>query len=384
MIKNHLLAGAAFLALASSQAFGQVKLNEIYVSMTGADTTEFIELKGPAGTSLAGYMVLIVDSDAGTQLGKLDYLYDLSSYSIGTSGYFVLGDAAVLPAPDLVMGTQDKLENGANTFYLVTTSNVAAITALLNTTVATGPNVTSIPTLATIVDAVAVIDLPPSVAPFDEPYDGAAVVGPDGTFLAPGAVRCGDAPFGWNPQLLDFDNILTTGYILPTPGAANPNCSLAVGTSFCPGDGTGTACPCANSSVVGAGEGCLNSLGLGARMSAGGSASISADTVILTGVQMPNSSALYFQGTSQASAGAGTVFGDGLRCAGGSVIRLGTKQNAAGTSQYPAVGDPSITTKGLVVAPGTRTYQIWYRNAAAFCTASTFNLSNGLEVSWAP
>jgi hypothetical protein len=25
---------------------------------------------------------------------------------------------------------------------------------------------------------------------------------------------------------------------------------------------------------------------------------------------------------------------------------------------------------------------VWYRNAAVFCTASTFNLSNGLQVTW--
>jgi hypothetical protein len=27
-------------------------------------------------------------------------------------------------------------------------------------------------------------------------------------------------------------------------------------------------------------------------------------------------------------------------------------------------------------------YQVWYRNAASFCTPSTFNLSNGIEIAW--
>jgi hypothetical protein len=156
------------------------------------------------------------------------------------------------------------------------------------------------------------------------------------------------------------------------------------GNSFCAGDGTGTACPCANASTVGNNEGCLNSLGLGGKIVASGNASIASDTLVLQGTQMPNSSALYFQGTSQAGSGAGTVFGDGLRCAAGSVIRLGTKSNAAGASQYPAAGDPGIATKGLVLAPGVRTYQCWYRNAAAFCTTSTFNLTNGWQTTWAP
>jgi hypothetical protein len=156
--------------------------------------------------------------------------------------------------------------------------------------------------------------------------------------------------------------------------------NLTVGTGFCFGDGTGTACPCANSGT--AGNGCASSVNAaGANLSATGVALVSADTVVLNGTGMPNSSALYFQGTTQVSA----LLGDGLRCAGGTVIRLGTKANLAGASQYPSVGDLSVSQKGLLpVAGGTRTYQVWYRNAATFCTASTFNLSNGLQIAWAP
>jgi hypothetical protein len=78
----------------------------------------------------------------------------------------------------------------------------------------------------------------------------------------------------------------------------------------------------------------------------------------------------------------GAVFGDGLRCAGGTAVRLKTTTNVGGGSQYPQAGDPSVSTKGAVTAPGTRTYQVWYRNSAAFCTPSTFNLTNGVEVAW--
>jgi len=38
----------------------------------------------------------------------------------------------------------------------------------------------------------------------------------------------------------------------------------------------------------------------------------------------------------------------------------------------------------LRAAGDVRRYQVWFRDAAAFCTASTFNLSNGLEASWSP
>ncbi len=159
--------------------------------------------------------------------------------------------------------------------------------------------------------------------------------------------------------------------------------TCAAVTSFCFGDGSGTACPCANAGA--AGNGCASSVNAnGANLTATGTASIGNDTVVLLGSGMPNSSALYFQGTSQLNGGLGNVFGDGLRCAGGSIIRLGTKANQSGASQYPSGADPSVSVRGNDSAGDVRTYQIWYRNAAAFCTAATFNLSNGIQLTWLP
>jgi hypothetical protein len=166
---------------------------------------------------------------------------------------------------------------------------------------------------------------------------------------------------------------------LPSLGAVEVQtpCPPTMGTPYCFGDGTGTACPCGNNGA--AGQGCASSVNAnGALLNATGSASIANDTLVLHGSGMPNSSCLYFQGTTQISA----QFGDGLRCAGGSVIRLGTKTNVSGASQYPAAGDPSVSVRGAVTSPGVRNYQVWYRNAAAFCTPSTFNLSNGVSITW--
>ena len=136
--------------------------------------------------------------------------------------------------------------------------------------------------------------------------------------------------------------------------------------------------------MPGAQQGCASSLGVGAALIATGTASLGSDTVVLRGNSMPNSSALYLQGTAQVSGGAGVTFGDGLRCAGGSIIRLGAKMNVAGESRYPGPGDPPVHVRGLVTAPGDRFYQVWYRNAAAFCTVATFNLTNGARVTWVP
>lgn len=151
------------------------------------------------------------------------------------------------------------------------------------------------------------------------------------------------------------------------------------GIAQCFGDGSAGACPCANTGAVG--NGCANSVHVaGANLAATGIASIAFDSVVLTGSGMPNSSCLYFQGTTAVT----TPFGDGLRCVGGQVIRLGTATNAAGSSQYPAIGQPLVSVRGGVAASDVHVYQAWYRNAATFCTASTFNLSNAFKITWAP
>jgi len=154
-------------------------------------------------------------------------------------------------------------------------------------------------------------------------------------------------------------------------------------TPLCFGDGTGSACPCGNSGAPG--RGCANSVvAAGAGLSAIGVPSITSDTLVLVGSGMPNSSALYFQGSTDVGGGLGVAFGDGLRCAGGSIIRLGTQVNAAGTSRYPEAGDLPVSIRGSNSSGMTRVYQTWYRNAAAFCTSGTFNLTNAVSLTWAP
>ncbi len=170
--------------------------------------------------------------------------------------------------------------------------------------------------------------------------------------------------------------MVTNGCIL-----SNTITSCSTGTAICFGDGSGTPCPCANSG--GTGHGCANSGNPnGALLFANGNASVSADTLVLSGSGMPNAAALYFQGTSAVNGGMGSTFGDGLRCAGGTIIRLGTKTNVGGASQYPQAGDASVSAHGMDSAGDVRIYQAWYRNAAPFCTPSTFNLTNGVQVTW--
>lgn len=155
-------------------------------------------------------------------------------------------------------------------------------------------------------------------------------------------------------------------------------------SAFCFGDGSGSACPCGNASAPGASAGCASSLGYGGRLLAEGPACVTADNMHLVGHDMGNAPALYFQGSLQQSGGAGSSFGDGLLCAGGTIVRLGVQFNVNGSSLHPASGGLPISSAGGVLGGATHTYQAWYRDAVAFCTASNFNLTNGLQVVWAP
>jgi hypothetical protein len=102
---------------------------------------------------------------------------------------------------------------------------------------------------------------------------------------------------------------------------------------------------------------------------------------VLHGAFLPSSPALYFQGTS--SLGAGIAFGDGLRCVGGTITRLGVHASVGGASLHPVGGSASISVAGGVTTAGTtRHYQVLYRNNAAFCTSAAFNLTNAVRVVW--
>ncbi len=184
--------------------------------------------------------------------------------------------------------------------------------------------------------------------------------------------------------VLDACDVLVGGMPDSNGDLVPDTCQSGLVTAFCSGDGTANSCPCGNTGA--SGHGCPSSVfPQGAVLGSSGIARVAFDNLVLLGSAMPNSSALYYQGINQQSGGQGTLFGDGLRCAGGSVIRLGTKSNSGNASQYPSAGDADISVRGAVpAAGGMRTYQVWYRNAATFCTPSTFNLTNGLSVQWIP
>jgi len=170
----------------------------------------------------------------------------------------------------------------------------------------------------------------------------------------------------WNSSGVLYDNI-NLGEAIPEPG-----------TAYCFGDGTGTACPCANSGN--AGEGCANDTGSGGLLTATGSNSIAADDLALEASGLTDGPGLFFQGDNAINGGNGNAFGDGIRCAGGKAIRLEVVFSSGGTSATTV----SIATKGGVVSGDTKRYQLWYRDTVTSPCGTLFNLTNGYEVTHTP
>lgn len=175
-----------------------------------------------------------------------------------------------------------------------------------------------------------------------------------------------------------WDNSFTTLTSCCVPFTVLPS---SVGTPYCSGDGTGTACPCANFGAPGLG--CANgTFPTGCGLMGTGNPSVSQDTLVLhASTSTPGQPGLFFQGDNRIAGGAGTPFGDGLRCAGGSVVRLEVRvANAAGD----APSSVSISARGMVSPGDIKRYQWWYRDPLLSPCGTGFNLSNGLEIVWSP
>ncbi len=165
-----------------------------------------------------------------------------------------------------------------------------------------------------------------------------------------------------------------------TLGPATP------GVEYCAGDGLDplvtTPCPCANPGAIG--NGCASSFNAaGAHLAAHGL--VAHDDVVLDGTGMQASGiCVFLQG--DAIDPSGFVFGDGLTCTGGALLRLRGVALAGGAASFPAAPETvALSARGGVsVGSGAlRSYTVYYRNAAAaFCPPATFNTSSSYRIVW--
>ncbi|MED6335660.1 MAG: hypothetical protein VYE81_09685 [Planctomycetota bacterium] len=147
--------------------------------------------------------------------------------------------------------------------------------------------------------------------------------------------------------------------------------------STCHGDGSAAPCPCGNRSAEGLRRGCTNSLGMGAQILSNVDVAVSTDLLRVFGASLtPDRAALLLAGDASAAA----VFGDGLRCVGGSLLRLGTR---VPRSDGAAIWGPDLGAQGGWSPGDARTLQVLYRDPAGPCAAGS-NLTNALAVTFGP
>src|SRR5262245_6536078 len=115
----------ASIGLAGVACGQSVTISEVFINPPGSDQgQEALEIRGPAGMSLAGYWFLTIDGD-GTAAGVIDQRVDLGSFTLGSNGLLLIRDAAtaLAPAPAAqttvaVFDFTPDIENGSNTYVL--------------------------------------------------------------------------------------------------------------------------------------------------------------------------------------------------------------------------------------------------------------------------
>ena len=181
-----------------------IVLNEVLGSTTGTDS-EYVELFGTPGASLAGLSVIVVESDAGASAGAIDFRADLEAgTALGGNGFFLLANDTAAQtygvAPDAAIG-ENSIENSSYTIALVETASLSGGAV-------TGSEV--------VLDAVGVTD-----GGADDAFAfGAPVVGPDGPFLPAGVGRVedgADTDAAADFEILSFTNASPPN--TPTPAS---------------------------------------------------------------------------------------------------------------------------------------------------------------------
>jgi VCBS repeat-containing protein len=209
-------------------------INEFVGSTTGPDA-EFVELFGAAGASLAGLSLLVIESDAGDDLGRIDARFDLPAGAvIGENGFYLIGNDLVTPsaggAPDALLPA-NFIENSSYTLALVETATAGAVGD------AAGGE--------TVIDAVGVTD----GGEGDAFAYGAPVIGPDGPFLPAGGARVEDGvdtDQASDFALADFQNVANT----PTAAGAADGGGGATEVAISEVQGAGDASPLAGQTVT--------------------------------------------------------------------------------------------------------------------------------------
>ena len=156
------------------------------------------------------------------------------------------------------------------------------------------------------------------------------------------------------------------GFNAPDVGTATMEVSETVppslGTPFCPG--------------------VANSTGAASEMTASGSLSVAANDLVITADNLPGGQVgVFFYAPNQLNGGAGLPFGDGLRCAGGTVFRIFPPTPVVANAATKTVNNTLPSGAGIG-AFLTQHFQFWYRDPGA--GGAGFNLSTAMTLVFLP
>jgi len=205
------------------------------------------------------------------------------------------------------------------------------------------------------------------------------------TTLPPGWVVLGSCSgdAAWNSVITDVDRVIwfygdpALFYIfdLWDTGADNVRVAEEVGSGTCFGDGSNGPCPCANAGGIG--EGCKNSTGAGGKLAATGSTSVSANDLVLVATQLkPNALSVALQGSAVLAVP--RIYGDGLRCVGGTLKRLATgSASPDGTATF----GPGLAARGGWTSGALFGFQVYHRDPTGPC-GSGFNATPAVVVTF--
>jgi hypothetical protein len=146
-----LLAGLTCLWFGSAEA---IVINEIRIDQSGADNSEYFELAGLAGESLAGLSYLVIGDSSSDSFGVLESVTDLSGYAIAADGYFLAAESTFALGDTVDFVTTLNFENSDNVTHLL----VSGFSGSLGNNLDTDDGVLDSTPWLSILDSVALLE----------------------------------------------------------------------------------------------------------------------------------------------------------------------------------------------------------------------------------
>ncbi|MCC6680582.1 MAG: PEP-CTERM sorting domain-containing protein [Phycisphaeraceae bacterium] len=218
-IRDLTICAATVIALGLAGATRAAVINEIRIDQPSSDNSEFFELYGSPGESLAGLAYIVIGDGTGGS-GVIERVIDLNSFAIPASGFFLdINPANVYSVTGDTTLSNDTFENSDNVTHLLVSGFSGANGNDLDIN---DDGVLDSTPWTSIIDGLSIIEEanPPAATEYSYAASlGLPVVGPDGAF-APGLVYRSPDGGAWLIGAFDPADV-TPGAYTGTPGTTN-------------------------------------------------------------------------------------------------------------------------------------------------------------------